>query len=75
VLCILEARRFSKALLRLTHLNSLCQAARGVVQNGDIASQMLADWTRIDLNGICKQILYTFDNYTEHDYSMIATCK
>lgn len=74
MLCTSEARRFSKALLRLTHLNNLCQAARGVVQNPDITYQMLADWTRIDLNGICKQILYTFDSYSEHDYSMIVTC-
>ena len=69
-----EARRFSKALLRLTHLNNLCQAARGVVQNTDITGQMMSDWTRVDLSGVCKQIMYTFDSYNEHDYSIIVTC-
>ena len=68
-----EARRFCKSLLRLTHLNNLCQAGRGVVQNPDITSQMLADWSRVDLTQICKQILYTFDSYNEHDYSIIVT--
>lgn len=75
LLLIVEARIFSKALMRLASLNSLSQAVRGVLQSSDITSQMLSDWSRIDLNGICKQILYTVDKYTERDYNMIVTRK
>ena len=67
------SRRFCQTLKRLTSLNHLCQAARSVVHSSDVTSQMLYDWSRVDLSGICKQTIYTMDKYSERDYEMIVT--
>ena len=67
------SRRFCQTLKRLTSLNHLCQAARSVVHSADVTSQMLYDWSRVDLPGICKQTIYTMDKYSERDYEMIVT--
>ena len=67
------SRRFCQTLKRLTSLNHLCQAARSVVHSADVTSQMLYDWSRVDLPGICKQTIYTMDKYSERDYDMIVT--
>jgi len=67
------SRRFCQTLKRLTSLNHLCQAARSVVHSADVTSQMLYDWSRVDLPGICKQTIYTMDKYCERDYDMIVT--
>ncbi|XP_050417756.1 transcription factor RFX4 isoform X2 [Patella vulgata] len=66
------ARRFSQVLRRQTSLNHLCQAARTVIHSTDITSQMLDDWLNIDLNSIIKQTLYTMDQYTEKDHTIIV---
>ena len=72
--CVLAvSRRFCQTLKRLTSLNHLCQAARSVVHGADVTSQMLYDWSRVDLPGICKQTIYTMDKYSERAYEMIAT--
>jgi len=67
------SRRFCQTLKRLTSLNHLCQAARSVVHSADVTSQMLYDWSRVDLPSICKQTIYTMDKYCERDYDMIVT--
>jgi len=67
------SRRFCQTLKRLTSLNHLCQAARSVVHSSDVTSQMLYDWSRVDLSSICKQTIYTMDKYSERDYDMIVT--
>ncbi|KAI0218100.1 hypothetical protein LSAT2_030210 [Lamellibrachia satsuma] len=65
------ARRFAQMLKRQTSLNHLCQASRGVVYSNDITTQMLSDWSRVDIHSICKQTLYTMDMYTEREYHVV----
>ena len=74
-LLLTVAHRFSQILRRQTSLNHLCQASRSVLQNSDVTTQMLEDWYHIDLSSICKQTLYTMDNYNEKDHQNIITCK
>ncbi|XP_064597027.1 regulatory factor X 4-like [Liolophura sinensis] len=70
------ARRFAQVLRRQTSLNHLCVAARSVIHNAEITSQMLDDWLNIDLSSIVKQTLYTMDQYSEKDHQIIFNlCK
>nr|KAG5685937.1 hypothetical protein BaRGS_028663 [Batillaria attramentaria] len=66
------ARRFAQVLRRQTSLNHLCQAARSVLQSPDITGQLLDDWLSVDLNSIVKQTLYTMDQYTARDHTLIS---
>ncbi|KAL8560664.1 hypothetical protein ACOMHN_053324 [Nucella lapillus] len=66
------ARRFAQVLRRQTSLNHLCQAARSVLQSAEITGQLLEDWLSVDLNSIVKQTLYTMDQYTYRDHTLIS---
>ncbi|XP_071796091.1 regulatory factor X 4-like isoform X2 [Asterias amurensis] len=52
------ARYFSQLLERQTSLNHLCQAAKGITQNGEVTSQMAEDWSMVDVRTIVSQTLY-----------------
>ena len=69
------ARRFAQVLRRQTSLNHLCQAARSVLQSAEITGQLLEDWLSVDLNSIVKQTLYTMDQYTYRDHTLISNCE
>lgn len=69
------ARRFAQVLRRQTSLNHLCQAARSVLQSSEVTAQLLDDWLTVDLNSIVKQTLYTMDQYSDRDHSLIVSCK
>lgn len=66
------ARRFAQVLRRQTSLNHLCQAARSVLQSPDITGQLLDDWLSVDLNSIVKQTLYTMDQYSAREHTLIT---
>ncbi|XP_076438662.1 regulatory factor X 4-like isoform X2 [Babylonia areolata] len=66
------ARRFAQVLRRQTSLNHLCQAARSVLQSAEITGQLLEDWLSVDLNSIVKQTLYTMDQYSYRDHTLIS---
>ncbi|XP_025100046.1 transcription factor RFX4-like [Pomacea canaliculata] len=67
------ARRFAQVLRRQTSLNHLCQAARSVLQSSEVTAQLLDDWLTVDLNSIVKQTLYTMDQYSDRDHSLIVS--
>ncbi len=52
------ARRFGQVIKRQTSLNHLTHASRMVVNNNEITLQMLRDWRLIDVENICREILY-----------------
>lgn len=56
------ARRFGQVIKRQTSLNHLSQASRMVVNNNEITIQMLRDWRIIDVQSICREIIYDNDN-------------
>ncbi|RWS15137.1 transcription factor RFX4-like protein [Dinothrombium tinctorium] len=72
------ARRFGQLLRRQTSLSHLSQASRMVVHNNEVTSQMLNDWKQIDIQNICREIVYSVEQSDLNDYNykiMLNACK
>ncbi|RWS26057.1 transcription factor RFX4-like protein [Leptotrombidium deliense] len=72
------ARRFGQILRRQTSLSHLSQASRMVVNNNDVTSQMLNDWRVIDIQSICREIVYSTEQSDRNEatyQTMLNACK
>lgn len=58
MISVIVAAGFVTNLKTRITLCELCQAARGITNNGEIVNQMMDDWADIDVSAICEQVLW-----------------